>query len=54
MNWIKEQIEDMAPGIFVYSITIGKTSQQDRISSFYDDLNRQVYWEVYHLSVDRF
>lgn len=42
MTWLKKQIEDLVPGIFVYSITIGATPHQDRISSFYDDLNRQV------------
>ncbi len=42
MRWVKDQIVATYPGTFVHSIRIGPDEQLDRISTMYDNLNRQV------------
>ena len=34
--------EELGPETFVYRIRIGESSSEDRSSSFFDDVNRQV------------
>lgn len=42
MGRIKEILQTELDGVFVYSVAIGNTEEDDRRSSFFDKIDRQV------------